>query len=83
MGAVITHRNQSVDTLKGIGITLMIVGHTYGPNNVIWSLIFSFHMPLFFIVSGSFFKDRSIEDTIRKITRQLLIQYIFICISMF
>ena len=81
MGTVITHRNQSVDTLKGIGIILMIVAHTYGPNNIIWSLIFSFHMPLFFIVSGLFFKERSFEDTIRKTTRQLLIQYIFICIS--
>lgn len=78
---VIIHRNQSIDTLKGIGIILMIVAHTYGPKNIIWDLIFSFHMPLFFIVSGLFFKERSIEDTIRKITRQLLIQYIFICIS--
>lgn len=81
MGAVMTHRNLSVDTLKGIGIILMIVAHTYGPNNIIWDLIFSFHMPLFFIVSGLFFKERSVKDTIWKISRQLLIQYIFICIS--
>ena len=73
MGAVMTHRNLSVDTLKGIGIILMIVAHTYGPNNIIWDLIFSFHMPLFFIVSGLFFKERSVKDTIWKISIQLLI----------
>lgn len=76
-----TQRNQSIDILKGIGIILMIVAHTYGPGNITWNLIFSFHMPLFFIASGLFFKDRSVKETIRKISKQLLIQYIFICVS--
>lgn len=40
-----------VDIVRGIGIFLVIMAHTYRDNSVlIW--ITSFHMPLFFILSG-------------------------------
>ncbi len=40
-----------VDIVRGIGIILVVLGHTYRDNSVlIW--ITSFHMPLFFILSG-------------------------------
>ena len=41
------------DIIKGIGIMLMVLGHTCGQPLYNW--IYSFHMPLFFIVSGLFF----------------------------
>lgn len=48
------------DIAKAIGIILMVIGHTECPN---WlhSLIYSFHMPLFFFVSGACMqlKDRN------------------------
>jgi len=44
-------RIQWVDMAKGLAIILVIVGHTIG-NPIIRGLIFSFHMPLFFILSG-------------------------------
>ena len=40
-----------VDIAKGIAIILMVLGHEVG-NRSIYALIFSFHMPLFFILSG-------------------------------
>lgn len=44
-------RDVKLDVAKGIGIVLMVIGHTGCPN---WlhSSIYSFHMPLFFIISG-------------------------------
>ena len=40
-----------VDVAKGIGIIFVIIGHVYRSNPVlVW--IYSFHMPLFFILSG-------------------------------
>lgn len=40
-----------IDVVKGIGICLVVMGHVYRSNPVlIW--IYSFHMPLFFILSG-------------------------------
>lgn len=38
-----------VDIAKGIAIILMVIGHEV-ENKSIYALIFSFHMPLFFIL---------------------------------
>ena len=72
-------RIESFDILKGIGIILMIVAHTYGPNRPIWNFIYAFHMPLFFIVTGYFYKKIAISDLFIKNCNQLLIQYIALC----
>lgn len=40
-----------IDIVRGIGIFLVILGHTYRSNQVL-NWIVSFHMPLFFILSG-------------------------------
>lgn len=47
-------RDLSIDIMKGIGICAVIAGHTF--LNTIHNLIYSFHMPLFFILSGYFYK---------------------------
>ncbi|MDQ8195594.1 acyltransferase family protein [Coraliomargarita sp. SDUM461004] len=58
-------RNQFVDGLKGVGILLVVVGHVlqaiYGSaadalNNTVYVAIYSFHMPLFALLSGYFAK---------------------------
>lgn len=72
-------RIESFDILKGITIILMIVAHTYGPNCVIWNFIYTFHMPLFFIVSGYFYKLKSLSEIIKKNCIQLLMPYLIIC----
>jgi len=43
---------------KGIGILLVMLGHNYVKASVPWmeQLIFSFHMPFFFLLSGMLFK---------------------------
>ncbi|OYW16811.1 MAG: hypothetical protein B7Z52_07870, partial [Burkholderiales bacterium 12-64-5] len=41
-----------VDTMKAIGIVLVVVGHSPGLNPFIKHVIYSFHMPLFFFISG-------------------------------
>lgn len=42
-------RDKSIDILKGIGILLVIIGHSYGPCR---NFIYLFHMPLFFMAAG-------------------------------
>lgn len=41
-----------IDIAKGITILCMIVGHVYPLEHPVRNLIFSFHMPMFFILSG-------------------------------
>lgn len=49
-------RDLTIDTLKVFLIILVILGHLIGSldrsNNVIWNFIYTFHMPLFVLVSG-------------------------------
>ena len=45
------NREHWIDALKGIGIILVVIGHVSLGNNLVkW--IYSFHMPLFFALSG-------------------------------
>ena len=73
-------RIEAFDILKGWGIIFMIVAHTYGPNFMIWDFIYAFHMPLFFLVTGYFFKQKPTSELIRKNFYHLLVQYITLCI---
>lgn len=50
------HRDQTIDIAKGIGIILMVIGHSGCPK-FLHDLIYMFHMPLFFICSGYFYKN--------------------------
>lgn len=49
-------RNRTFDIMKGIGILSVILGHMdVAP---FWrTFIFSFHMPLFFILAGYFYRS--------------------------
>ncbi len=42
--------------LKGIGIALVVIGHSGCPD-ALCDFIYAFHMPLFFIISGFLFKS--------------------------
>ncbi len=41
-----------VDVAKGITMLLVIIGHTSVRDSAIWTWCYSFHMPMFFILSG-------------------------------
>lgn len=57
-------RDTAIDITKAIGILLMVLGHCAIPS-VLINFIFSFHMPLFFILSGYFFKEKDTSLLIR------------------
>lgn len=49
-------RNPMISIAKAIGIILMVIGHVFDKDS--WGIhyIYMFHMPLFFVLSGYFFK---------------------------
>ena len=49
-------RNNYISIAKAIGIILMVAGHSGCPN-LINNFLYLFHMPLFFVCSGYFYKD--------------------------
>ncbi len=69
------------DILKGIGILLVIICHA-GLDGFLKDFIYTFHMPLFFFVSGCFFRDLKFEDYIVKNFKQLIIPYFLFLFTM-
>ncbi|MCI7442941.1 MAG: acyltransferase family protein [Clostridium sp.] len=51
-----------IDIAKGIGIILMVMGHSLGTEFKLKTFIYLFHMPLFFFISGYFIKDESFNN---------------------
>ena len=70
--------DQSLDVLRGIGIFLMVFDHV-GWGSAVHTYIQSFHMPLFFIVSGYLWKNEDVFQVIKKRFKTLMIPYIFFC----
>ena len=67
------NRIDTFDIMKFFGIIMVIVGHmTHYFENV----IFSFHMPLFFIVAGYFYHVKDIRDSFAKDVKHLIYPYI-------
>lgn len=77
-------RNSDIDAVKGLGIALVVLGHnwfalhTLGP---LFRVIFSFHMPLFFFLSGIFLNENtSMQKAIHSKSASLLKPYFVILI---
>lgn len=59
-------KDSSITVAKGIGIILMVLGHSIGEYGdyltPVRSFIYMFHMPLFFALSGYCFKEKYLTD---------------------
>lgn len=74
-----SRRDPTFDIMKGIGILLVLLGHIY-EWKTLGHFIYSFHMPLFFIVAGYFTKAYNEVanpwETIRTYARRLLVPFL-------
>lgn len=55
-------RDNSIDIAKGIGIFLVVIGHCINSITYPGILIYAFHMPLFFLISGLCFNYEKHRD---------------------
>lgn len=69
-------RDVTIDIAKGVGIILMVLGHCPGIPHILRNFIFSFHMPLFLILSGYFYKEQSIPTLFKKGWKSLVVPYL-------
>lgn len=76
MGNVRNQRIDWIDIAKGIGILLVILGHSVQFGGIVHNLIFSFHMPLFFVLSGLVYKYSDNKTFIIKKIKVLIIPFI-------
>lgn len=73
-------RNAYADYLKGIGIVLVVMGHCWIIPSDLYKYIYSFHMPLFFMITGYFStsvnKQTFARYSVQKI-KSIYLPYIF------
>lgn len=75
-------RNATIDSLKGFAIILVVIGHVLQntiidyDENILFRLIYSFHMPLFFFLSGYVSKNKISVINLKKYFVALIIPFI-------
>lgn len=76
-------RDVSLDVARGIAIVCVVLGHGdyFGAPAEMVNAIFTFHMPLFFVLSGFLTSPEARPDTryVRKCARSLLLPYAVTC----
>lgn len=78
-GEAPARRDATYDIMKCVGIVLMLFGHRVYDYWWLTKFIFSFHMPLFFIVAGYFYRPRPLREAVAKDARRLLLPYVVTC----
>lgn len=79
---MITNRIAYIDIAKALGIFLVILGHIVSSNTLCKEILYAFHMPLFFLLSGALIKEKEIYDAetwrtfLKKRFSQLMIPYL-------
>lgn len=62
-----------LDLARGVAMLLIIIGHCAGISDRLKHIIFSFHVPLFFILSGFVYRKK--EKSVWKDFKQLMLPY--------
>lgn len=78
-------RNQGIDVAKGMGILLVLLGHNVVANlndRGLFYLVGSFHMPLFFAVSGILLSEkRGFKDQLIACLKNILYPYFTLTVA--
>lgn len=75
-------RIEFIDTAKAFGICFVVLGHCVLPQSL-RMYIYSFHMPLFFLLSGLTFKAGNAKEFVKKKAFSLLFPYLLFCFAYF
>jgi acyltransferase len=75
-----TARDARIDAAKGLAIALVVLGHAKGIPTEFTVLVYSFHVPLFFLLSGWLSHRRNAQtaaQALATLSRTLLVPYVF------
>ena len=77
-------RVEWIDIAKGYGILFVIIGHLYLQDSFLTTQIYTFHMPLFFFLSGYVFsaKKYNFNEFIKRKAKTILVPYFALGVCM-
>lgn len=64
-----------IDLAKAIAFAMVVCGHTFVPGSRLRAIIYSFHMPLYFILAGYTFSKKPMTKTIVNSAKRLMLPY--------
>ena len=70
---MLAKRLEYIDFIKGFGIFLVVLGHATLPRS---PYIYSFHVPLFFFISGYFFKDKPVLENLKSKLKRIYFPFV-------
>jgi len=65
-----------VNVSKGIAIILVVIAHNITVRSPLFTFIFAFHMPFFFIISGYLYSNKSLKVQVKNNYQRLILPYI-------
>ena len=78
------NRKDWIDIAKGIGIILVVIGHTRFSTGIVGEWINSFHMPLFFILAGFCFNEHRYPNLLYYFLRKInVLVFPYVTLSLF
>lgn len=75
-----------LDVARGLGILLVVLGHNwivFHPKGELFDLIYSFHLPLFFFLSGIFFRPQQTLTSLGRSKSDALLKPYFVTLLAF
>lgn len=75
------NRKTYIDIARGIGIILLVLGHIVTGNTYLFNWIYSFHMPLFFFLSGMVANEKKLNnfpDYVKRKAKSRILPYFVI-----
>ncbi|MFC7787717.1 acyltransferase family protein [Microbacterium sp. MAHUQ-60] len=74
--ATIRKRSVAIDGVRALGVVAVVAGHTWPNDAWVSNWFFSWHVPVFFVISGYLWTpDRAIGAELRKRARTLAVPY--------
>lgn len=71
------YRDTTLDSVKGYAMILMILGHC-GLPYILRNPIYSFHMPLFFFITGWFYKPKPLSTVFKTLLKRVLVPFLIV-----
>ncbi|MGR0220210.1 acyltransferase family protein [Agromyces sp. ZXT2-6] len=69
-------RSVALDVVRAVGLVAVVLGHVWA-NELVRPLLFSWHVPVFFVISGYLWREgRPLGEEVRRRTRSLLVPYV-------